>query len=335
MNRSLLLRSIQRQMGKTRDQLLYGRRNRHLAAAAEAVRSGWLARASDALTPLAPPPANPAIEVHSLCGEGQRFMGLWSSWSLLRFLPEARLVVHSDGSLTEASLAYWAERVPGLRVVTPEESRDLMQTHLADFPQILDWSEKYHFGRMIGGYYTALRTPRMVEMDTDTLTFRTPEALRTALGPDGHLMSWNRGNAYSYAYPLPVLEAALGDLATPLPERVNGGFMASFRFGPTQWGLLDEAVRRLAAHPDTDHLRYWVHQTLMAVLAKSLGEQARELPSNYAIHMGPTAPDAVMRHFVGNPGVRPRFYTEGIAMVIADARNRGQLPEDTLRDVCP
>ena len=328
----MLLRSLRRQLGKTRDQLLHGRRDRRMAAEAAALRDGWAAEAMRALPPLPDPGSSPRIEVHTLCGEAQSAMGIWSTWSLIRFLPGTRLIVHSDGSLSPETAALWREKLPGLRVVETAESDAAMEERLATFGHILDWSRRYHFGRKIGGYYSIARAPRLVEVDTDTLTFTAPEALKAALADDGAGIAWNCDESYCYAYPEPLLRAVAGDLAPDLPERLNTGYMASFRFGDAQWDRLDRLVARFEKDPGTDPLRYWMHQTLIALLAADPAISATPLPAPYNVHKGPTRGDAVMRHYVGNPGIRPRFFTEGIALVIRAARRDGTLDADFFRD---
>ena len=331
----MTLRDLRRTLGRVRDSVLYGRRDRRLAAAADAARTGWIATATERLAPL-PPPSGAAVEMHTLCGEKQATMGIWSSWSLLRFLPQGRLVVHSDGSLTEPTVELWRRAVPGLRLVGPEESDAAMAARLGAFPRVLDWSRRYHFGRKLGGFYSTTATPRQAEIDTDTLTFRPPEALVASLAPGGLRMTWNRDERDCYAYPPPLLAEVLGDLLpAPLPPRLNGGYMTSFAFGDDEWATLEAALERLERDPRTDPLRYWMHQTLLAIVADRLGDGAGPLPDAYDVHGGPTAPDAIMRHYVGVPGVRPRFFAEGVAMVVRDARRRGQLPADFARDAVP
>ena len=331
----MTLRDLRRTLGRAREELLHGRRNRRLAAAAEEARTGWVAEATRQLAPL-PAPGEVAVEVHSLCGERQADMGIWASWSLLRFLPRARLVVHSDGTLTESTVALWRRAVPGMRLVEPAESDAAMADRLSAHPRVLEWSRRYHFGRKLGGCYATLGAPRLIDMDSDTLTFRPPEAVAATLEPGGARIAWNRDIGYCYAYPEPLLAEILGDLLPgPLPPRLNGGYMISFAFGAEQWDLLDATIAALDADPRTDPYRFWMHQTLLAIVAANLGGDARPLPPGYDIHKGPTRPDAIMRHYVGVKSVRPRFFPEGIAAVIRDARARGQLPGDFARAAVP
>jgi hypothetical protein len=140
-----MLRAWRRRAGQMRDSLLYGRENRRLADEAAAMQAGWIQAATDALPPL-PDCGAVTVEVHTLCGTGQVLMGIWSSYSLMCFVPGARLVVHDDGTLTRADLARWQRPVPRLRVIGREEGRAAVKAHLARFPHARDWSLAHSLG---------------------------------------------------------------------------------------------------------------------------------------------------------------------------------------------
>ena len=321
-----MFREARRRLGRWRDEVLYGARNRALAGQAATLRQDWIDAAVDGLRPLEAGSTAASVEVHMMCGEGQAAMGLWSSYSLCRFLDGARFVLHSDGTLSAGTVARWRRIIPWLDLRTREESFAAMETRLAGFPAVRDWSHRYHFGLKLGGYYGAAERERIVEVDSDTLTFRRPEALLQAIAGSGRAMTWNEDEKPCYAYPEPVLREALGELVGPrLPARLNAGYMLAPVPGDAEWAVFETMLTRLAAHPATDPLRYWMHQTLWAVFASRLGDAAAPLPAGYGVHDGPTAPDAVMRHYPGTPGIRPRFFTEGVPMLAEALRREGAL----------
>lgn len=322
-----MMREIKRRLGLARDAVLYGRRDARLKSGAEAARA-WIEPAAEILPPLPPSPADAVVEAHVMCGEGQALMGIWSTWSLLRFAPDVALTVHSDGSLSDGAIARWRRVVPGLRVVGREEGLAAAERHLARFPRTLAWTRDYHFGLKLGGYYGIAGAPRLIEADTDTLTFRPPTELLDAIADDGRLMAWNRDERSAYAYARDLLAEVVGGPARTMPDRLNAGYMASFALEDPDWRVIEGALERLSADPRTDPLRYWTHQTLLALVASARGDAAGPLSQTYDVHGGPTRPDAVMRHYTGNPGIRPRFFTEGVGAVIADAKRRGQIPAD-------
>ena len=334
----MTLRDLRGHLGLRRDRLLYGARDRRLRVAAETARAEWIDAAAAALPPL-PEPAAAGAEVHTLCGEAQAGMGLWAVWSLMRFLPEARLVVHSDGTLAPATVVRWRQLMPGARFVAHEEGMAAAGQRLTDVPRVLDWTRRYHFGLKLG-FHAVAEADRIVDMDSDVLVLSEPRAVRDCLASGTWRMAWNRDEKACYAYPEDLIReiyrARTGsDALGRFPDRLNGGFMIAGRLEDADWRFLEELLAALAADPRTDPMRYWMHQTLFAAIAATKGEGARPLPEGYDIHSGPTRPEAVVRHYVGNAGIRPRFFTEGVAAVVRDARRCGQLPDGFFREAVP
>ncbi|PZQ94877.1 MAG: hypothetical protein DI533_21075 [Cereibacter sphaeroides] len=318
------LQSLRRNLVLARGRLFYEARDRRLAEKAARLRREWMDTTARRLPALAAAAAEPELELHTMCGEGQAAMGFWSIWSTLRFFPGARLVVHSDGTLSPATIADWQRMAPGTRFVSKEESLAAMDKRFADFPLIRAWSRDYHFGLKIGGTYGTAAAPMILEIDTDTLTLGDPTALRAFLQDPAARLAWNQDLKPSYAYPSALLREIVP--GPPLPARLNGGYMILRNPGDADWRVAEEALDRLGRDPRTDPLRYWMHQTLWALIAAHMGAGARPLPHDYDVYDGPTRPGSVMRHYVGSPGVRPRFFTEGVDMLIRDAAGRGQLP---------
>ncbi|MGR3540524.1 MAG: hypothetical protein ACU0BS_03745 [Hasllibacter sp.] len=321
------IREFRRHAGRWRDRLIHGRRDRRLAREAERVGAA-LAPLLGELPPTPAPPRSGGCEVHMLCGEGQAVMGRLASWSLLRFGGGLRLVVHSDGTLDPRTAEGWRATVPGMRIARPEESLAAARATLAGHPRVLDWTERYHFGAKLGGFYGLARSDRLIELDSDVLTFARPDALLEAVADPRPTMAWNRDQIYAYAHPAAVLERVLGDLVPRgLPDRLNAGYLASFRFGPATWDRLETALERLDRDPRTDPLRFWTHQTLLAVVAAGPeAAAAGPLPPIYDMHRGPTRPHAPMRHYPGAPGTRPRFFVEGVRRIVEEGLESGALP---------
>lgn len=313
------LKTIRHSLVRTRDSLLYGRRNRRLAETAHRLRGEGLDALAYELPQLAAADPIPRLEVHMMCGNRQATMGLWSSWSALRFFPGARLIVHSDGSLSNQSVAAWQRMAPGTRIVSREENLAAMQCRFAAFPRLRDWSRNYHFGLKIGGVYSTAEADVLLEIDSDTLTLRKPEELLKFLGNPGKRLAWNEDLKSCYACPEDVLRDNLGAAIGVLPERLNAGYMMVRKLDDTDWAFLETSLEKLSRDPRVDVLRFWMHQTLWALLASRMGSAAGPLPPTYAVHDGPTRAGAVMRHYVGTPGVRPRFFTEGLPTLIKEA----------------
>lgn len=325
---------IRKSLGAMRQELFYGRDNRRIAQAARAAQAGWSEVARLQLPPLPPRPEAPVFEVHCVSGEKQMPMTGWCCWSLMRFLPEAQLVLHDDGSLSPESRTEMRRAVPGLRLVDPQQRLSAARERFGDLPRLMHWLETYHFGFKFMMQATA-GTSRIIDLDSDVLTFREPAVLRQWAGDPSVSMAWNLDMHYSYAYPEALLKEILGDLVGPLPYRLNGGLGLFGVFTPEEWQRLEVILERFEADSRTDPLRYWMHQTLQACVASRRAPAGRPLPAEHDIYLGPTRPQSVMRHFVGHPRARPRFFTEGVPRVVAEARASGLLPGDFAADHVP
>lgn len=325
---------LRRWLGQKRYALMYAGRDRRLASQAEHAQNNWIRTATENLPEL-PRSHNVTHEIHMTSGEGQALMGIWSSFSLMRFFDDARLVLHADASLTDETLAQWSRIIPDMRIVRHDETEQMSRDMLASFPNVLNWCQKYHFGSKLGSVQATASTFRLTDADTDTLTLNDPLIARNCIKSSDWLLAWNLDLRYSYAYPEQTLRNILGDLLGTLPDRLNGGFLVCFKFTDREWQLLDKVLHRLEQSAETDPLRYWMHQTLLAIVASNLGAAARPLPAPYDIHDGVTREGQVVRHYVGAPGIRPRFFTEGIPQLIQDARKRGHLPEDFCAEHVP
>lgn len=321
-------RSVKRRLGGIRDKVLYQRGYARLATRAAGLRTSWIDAAIDDIPALPPAPDAPDIEVHCTAGEAHSAMGLWAGWSVMRFLPQARFVLHDDGSLSDHTRARWTRLIPGLRVVTRRDATVAMASMLAAAPRVIDWTARYHFGNKLGAVQAMATTARIIELDADVLMFDRPEALISAAEDRTCTMTWNRDIRYAYAYPEPLLQEVLAGLIGPLPDRLNSGLTMLACFDAGEWQLLDAAIGRLENDPRTDPMRYWMQQTLHALVASNRGEAARPLPAAYDVCEGATRPGSVARHFVGNPGIRPLLFIEGIPNVIRNGRLKGHLPED-------
>jgi hypothetical protein len=203
-----------------------------------------------------------------------------------------------------------------------------MKEVFADHPRVRSWCEKYHFGIKLGGVYAQAEAPVVIDADTDTLMLARPEALLAALADPARRMAWNPDVSYFYAYPEARLRAVLGELLGKLPHRLNGGFLVVKNADRATWDHLERVLERIARDRRINPYKVFMHQTLWAILASRMGPGAAPLPPEYGVIKGRTPAGAVFRHYVGNGAIRPRFFSEGVPMVVADAVARGQLPAD-------
>jgi len=246
-----------------------------------------------------------------VCGAATVDMGIWSSWSLLRFMVNADFVIHSDGTLSEVHIARWKRVIPWMKVVTQDASA-LSEGFSIRYPRLSKWRRQHACNAQVIDYHLATSLDAVIGIDSDVLFFRDPIELRS-IGRTVDTEMWTmRDLGYAYAAPLHVIEAGVG---VPVPPLVNGGCYSARRISAADLELLE---RVLDTWTDEMKAAYWAAQTLLAVVAAR--RKSRMLPVSYDIYVGSTRPDSVARHYVNAPHtpIRSRFFTEGVARLVRE-----------------
>jgi hypothetical protein len=260
------------------------------------------------LKPLSP--AGPArTEVHLLCGKSQLDMGIWSSWSLMRFLPGCRLLIHGDSTLRSADLSEWRSIIPDLIFVSFDEASTRAKAALAGLPWLERWHRTHNItARKIADVHFVGSSSRIILLDSDVLCFRPPIAMLERLEDDQISYIWNPDIDDCYA----ANSETLFDVTKVRPvARFNSGFASVPRLNAEGLQVLDRLLQRLAADERIDFNHFWMEQTLYALLAAG-APGSFPLPREYAVVRGRAPRSQVIRHYVGLKYIRPLFYTEGV-----------------------
>jgi hypothetical protein len=250
-------------------------------------------------------------EVHMLCGTGVADMGMWASWSLMRFIPAGTFVLHSDGSLTESDVELWRRLIPNLTYVSKEERDRMCRERIEDdYPALAKWRRENPYSSKAIDVHFYGKRPRMIVLDSDVLCFSMPsELLRNLADPDV-TFSWNEDERTSYTAERDALERMFGH---SVPELFNTGVLVTKRFGEKDLALMDEIIQKcVAAGISTSG---WFEQMLTAVIAGKIGN-GLPLGSEYRVVPGRTKESAVMRHYTGVKRIRFRFFKEGIPRLL-------------------
>jgi hypothetical protein len=135
----------------------------------------WLAARGIYRTP--PLPCDPTADcsIHTMLSHSDLLMYLLAIKSFLRFRPLARVVVHSDGSLTRGDEAVLHAHVPNIRIVSSPEADTRAQQELNPF--LLDWRRRDASWRRVIDTELWCETPRRMIIDADILTIRQPSAV--------------------------------------------------------------------------------------------------------------------------------------------------------------
>lgn len=276
-----------------------------------------LARQLDELPPL-PDAGHRAYELHMLCGHRDVDMGIWASWSVLRFLDgKGGLIVHSDGTLTAEDARRWGEVVPRLRVVDRADSdRKVKDALAAETPLLYGWRCSNWASAQLVDVHFYGDAPALLIMDSDVLGFARPDEVMAALTAAEPGFRWCRDlrNAYSAS------PALIGEITgAKLPERLCAGFLVAPRMGMDDFRALESQLEKIAADPRVSLGHFWSCQTYYGLLAARYPD-SRPLPPEYDNTDTRTRDDAILRHYVGIPKVRFRYFTEGLPRVVADVR---------------
>ena len=263
--------------------------------------------------PQIPAPDKAEVEIHMFCGKKQLDMGIWASWSIMRFIKNAVLFVHSDGTLRDKDNCSWQKVIPSIIIVSKKEADNRAADVLAtDYPLLYTWRCHNWCSAQVVDMNLFGESDRLVIMDSDVLCFRKPTELQASLALDEPVYRWNRDIRSAYLADIELLNE-ITDLL--LPEAFNAGFQLTPRLGNRDFEHLERMINLLKADVRIDTNHFWSTQTYYAMCAARCSN-AQALPNSYAVTLGQTQDDAVVRHYVGIPSVRPRYFTEGLPKIL-------------------
>lgn len=182
---------------------------------------------------------HPDFELHMLLGRNHVGMALWAVKSFLNTTKCAfTVVLHDDGTLSEADVTKLKKHLIGVKVVPKDEADALLRQRLAGYPNCLEYrfssrDTTDHRGARYNMRIFSLRlfdfnllsgAKKTLVLDADVLFFKEPtEILRWATGPS------NGMSLYSVEQYLPVRDKrnkiTRFDLKNPRPTAANAGLL--------------------------------------------------------------------------------------------------------------
>ncbi len=254
------------------------------------------------------------IEIHMLCGLAQADMGIWASWSIMRFLPNALLYVHSDGTLTADDFQQWQSIVPSSILITSAETDERFMTELGrDLPALARWRDGYWSARQVIDFHLFGRASAFVGMDSDVLCFEPPREVEECMRQDRPAFRWTRDLRDYYSADRRLLESVTG---LAIPPGLNCGFLVCPRFTRDDFEVMDRTLRALD-RASIDVFHWAMGQTLYAICAAH-DERSAPLPPAYDVRVGKLPRDVVTRHYVSLWNVRPKYFIEGVPRLLKD-----------------
>jgi hypothetical protein len=305
-----LLKRLRKRAGKIKSIVLD--RWPYAAAMAKVPRMRAELRSTvDALPPIQTA-ATARYELHMLCGHRDIDMGILSSWSLMRFLDgEGRLIVHSDGSLDAEDERRWRAVVGRLDVVSREESDRAVAAAIGDTRELHAWRTSNWASAQLVDAHLFGDAPNLLILDSDVLVFKKPEAVLAALDQRPPRFAWCEDLLNAYSGEIATIREITG---VTIPPKLCAGFLVSPRMSKADFQRLDGQMVRIREDRRLEVGHFWSCQTYYALLAASF-EGSMALPDEYRNTNGRTSPSQVLRHYVGIPSVRFRYFTEGKPML--------------------
>lgn len=259
-------------------------------------------------------------EIHMLCGRRDVGMGIMASWSIMRFMAgRCALYVHSDGTLDERDAAKWSSIVGGITIVERTRADEVIRQHLAgNAPKLYAWRCSNWASAQLVDVHFFGNAPRMLVMDSDVLVFSRPdEVLRALDGPES-CFAWCSDLRECYSADRQLLTEVCG---IEPARRLCAGFLVSPRLLMDDFRTLELHIESISSDGRVEIDHFWSCQTYYALMA---GESpgSRIFGDAYSNTSGKTHDRQKLRHYVGIPKVRFRYFTEGIPRVLCNKRDR-------------
>jgi hypothetical protein len=115
-----------------------------------------------------------SCEVHTMLGTADVTMYTLAVKSLLSYVPNIAVVVHSDGSLTSRDASHIAAHIQGVRFVQHDEADQRAAVKLRDLPFLARWRATDAAYRRLIDIELWRRTQRIIILDADVLTHHEP-----------------------------------------------------------------------------------------------------------------------------------------------------------------
>ncbi|MBN1788206.1 MAG: hypothetical protein JW806_07405 [Sedimentisphaerales bacterium] len=305
------IRAIRHAAGMFKHKLLYSWPYKGMQAKAAKLREQLYPMISN-LPPIEAT-AKPEVEIHMLCGKSHLDMAIWASWSFMRFLKNSMLYIHSDGTLEDSDIALLQKIICPSVIVTKSEADACVAAKLFKLaPRLCQFRDTNLFASQITSMQLYGNLDRFLMLDADVLCFSDPCELRAALMADKPAFRWGSDLRTAYVASVSKLKEIT---QLQIPEGLNLGNMVTPRMNEEDFRYLEELIPSLQADPDVDMECSWAPQTLLAIIAGRY-HQTRPLSRDYAVSLGRTSDNAIVRHYISIPATRPRFFLEGIPKLL-------------------
>ena len=254
----------------------------------------WIERESLAIArdfkPMTCGTAGHDVEIHSLLCQAHVHSYLRAIFTFQHFVRVALpVVVHDDGTLTNADKHLLETRIKGIRIISRSDADAQILAHLADRPRCLEYRRQTPFGPKLFDYNLLHHGRATIHLDSDVLFLSDASKLREIIqtvpfrfyyNPETHSPSYN--------------DEALGLSAHfgPCAGDINAGLM----YHPRAFATIDELEASLGWV--LDNYRGALRkddQLVYSIMAGRIGCEA--LPSEYGVAFSKSEKTMVSMHY--------------------------------------
>jgi hypothetical protein len=251
-----------------------------------------------------------------LCGERDIDMGILASWSLFRFLDGGgNLIVHSDGTLKDDHERRWRGVIGSVDFISRMESDQAVRDSISTTKELYPWRMSNWASAQLVDAHLFGSTRSIMVMDSDVLVFKKPQAVLDAMVAVEPRFGWCADLRNAYPDEIGIIGAITGVNIAP---RLCAGFMVTPRLSKEEFAKLDGYMTRLRTDGRIDLNHFWSCQCYYALLAAGY-PGSNVFSAEYRNTMGATDSNQILRHYVGIPSVRYRYFTEGLPLVLAES----------------
>ena len=244
-------------------------------------------------------------EIHVMTSSSDWLNLIWTLKSFYSLSPRPYgLVIHNDGTLTDAIRQIFRHHFPACRMIDREESDNEVADLLKAFPLSNEFRRTNHLSPKLFDFAHHLRADRMILLDSDVLFFETPsELIRRIEDSTYELNSVNGDTSSAYTVDPSVVKEQCGVTVVP---RFNSG-LGLIHKDSIQLDWIEEFL----GLPEILSHSWRVEQTLYALCSSRFG--AELLPSEYDVFLDGQVGDRPSRHYVG--AIRHLMYSEGMRKI--------------------
>ncbi len=264
------------------------------------------------LPPHQPGQLSTEISIHTLICSSHVEMLVCSQRSLygVSDFGSAPLLLHDDGSLTDAEASFLVDMLPNAKVIRRREADEKARKVLPANSVMLKFRDAQVMALKLVDVRLWARGQRTCYIDSDILFFESPEELIQSTHPGANRNLFNRDIDDAYVQPPEVIEKAVG--VAPAP-RVNAGLWS------LNTSVIDlERVEDWLANPVFARrpFNYRLEQTLISMLASISPQGCEYFSPEYDVDLFKSPADCCVKHYAGP--IRHGFELEGITHLLTN-----------------